>query len=108
MPCLIGRREESRVAMEDDGWDGRHDDCNGKDPSEEAGCIDPPCRTARIIYLTAWTGYSSVCLLLHVLEYVSLTLTLSCPHSQKSFVIVVRLVNLLVKLVCQKSHTLHL
>ncbi len=35
-------------------------------------------------------------------------LTLSRRHSQKSFVIDVRLVNLLVKCVRQKSHTVHL
>jgi hypothetical protein len=35
-------------------------------------------------------------------------LTLSCRHSQKSFVINVRLLNLLVKLVRRKSHTAHL
>ncbi len=35
------------------------------------------------------------------------SLTLSCPRSQKSFVIHVCLVNLLVKLSCQISHTAH-
>jgi hypothetical protein len=38
----------------------------------------------------------------------SLLLTLSRRHSQKSFVINVRLVNLLVKSVRRKSHTAHL
>jgi len=55
---VVGRLgEESRMAMEDDGRDGRCDDCNGEDPSEEAGCIDPPYRPTRI-YLTAWNGHS--------------------------------------------------
>ena len=54
---MVGRLgEESR---KDDGRDGRCDDCNGEDPSEEAGCIDPPYRPTRI-YLTAWTGHSFI------------------------------------------------
>jgi hypothetical protein len=39
---------------------------------------------------------------------ISILLTLSCRCSQKSFVIVVGLVNLLVKSACRKSHTVHL
>ncbi len=58
------------------------------------------------LYLSgSWLGAPKVCWQ-HPLKVMVTCLNLSCPCSQKSFVTSARLVNLLVKLARQKSHTI--